>query len=196
MALAMSSETRWWLGWVTLLPLFYAIRVLRPLRAFIAGAFWGGCLFASAATIGVAEFAPGPLSLALVTLVPGTYAALGAILTRQIGFSPYLLALGWMCVELAVSPVSLHRGLLAGTQGDAAFLRLLGSFTGYALVGFLVAYFNALLFNVLSQVPFGAVSEARLHVPADCGRRLISVDSLDYLSYLIRPSRPRAPPPV
>ena len=33
MALAIESTSHWWIGWVALLPLFFAIRVLSPLRA-------------------------------------------------------------------------------------------------------------------------------------------------------------------
>lgn len=192
MAFALASPSRSWLGWVTLLPVFYAIRVLSPARALAAGGFWGACLFAFAARLN-AEFDPSWSSAALLTAVPALYAAGGAFLTRRAGFSPYLLALGWMGVELALSPVGLHQGLLAGTQGDSPILHLVGSFTGYAVLGFVVAYVNALLFTVLAQVPLCGRG-LRVVLPSSEERRLVPTEVLTLLSSLIRPSRPRAPP--
>ena len=39
MAAAIGSESYWWLGLITLLPLFNAIRILSPVRAGACGAF-------------------------------------------------------------------------------------------------------------------------------------------------------------
>lgn len=192
MAFAMTSPNRWWLGWITLVPVFYAIRVLTPVRAFAAGSFWGACIFAAASSFH-ADFAPGLGSLGLLILIPGLYSSGGALLTRRAGFSPYLLALGWMGVELALSPLGLHQGLLVGTQGDSPILHLVGSFTGYAVLGFLVAYINALLFTVLATVPLCGGS-LRVVLPPVGERRLLPADVLIALSTLILPSQPRAPP--
>src|SRR3972149_6444443 len=128
MALAIESPKFVWLGWVTLLPLFYAIRVLFPARAFVSGAFWGYCLFLASAAFARTEIAPSLGSLTLLSLIPGAYCYFGAALTRRIGFSPYLMALGWIGVELALRPLGMHCGLLAGTQGDGMVVRVVGSF--------------------------------------------------------------------
>ncbi|MGB2988160.1 MAG: hypothetical protein WBE26_20010, partial [Phycisphaerae bacterium] len=46
MAHAITSPGYSWLGWLTLLPLFFAIRVCRPVIATLSGAVWGFSLFA------------------------------------------------------------------------------------------------------------------------------------------------------
>ena len=194
MGVAIASPAYWWLGWVTLLPLFYSIRVLSPGLAFCAGSFWGCCLFFASFLDGGPRIAPNLLSLAFLTLTPGLYASFGAGLTRQVGFSPYLLALGWVWVEFALRPVGLRYGLLAGTQGNGAVLGVIGSFTGYVLVAFLVAYVNATLLSVLSQVRV-TVAQPRLVTGASGPqRRVIPLDLPSYLSRLFHPAQPRAPP--
>lgn len=193
MSVAVATPGYGWLGWVTLFPLFYAIRVLRPGVAFAAGAFWGLSLFV-AVSISSVGFSSNLASLGLMTIVPGVYAALGAKLTRQVGFSPYLLALGWMGVELALSPLGLHNGLLLAAQGDTPVLHVLGSFTGYAVVAFVVAYLNAMLFTVLSDIRLVGGSLPRISVALGTVRRFVSADVPFLSSHLLQPSSPRAPP--
>jgi apolipoprotein N-acyltransferase len=194
MAIAMDSGARWWLGWITLLPLFYSIRVLKPAAAFTAGAFWGASLFAAVSLAGSAPFSGGFGSLLLISAVPGLYAGAGALLTRQVGFSPYLLALGWMGVELALSPLGLPHGLLVATQGDSPALQVVGSLTGYAVVAFLVAYLNAVVFCVLSEVPLHRGVLPRISACPAGAQRLVLAEVQLHTSYLIRQSHPRAPP--
>jgi apolipoprotein N-acyltransferase len=194
MALAMEPPQRVWLGWVTLLPLFYAIRVLSPARAFVAGAFWGACLFVSSVVFANTAIAPTFASLVLLALIPAVYAYLGAALTQRIGFSPYLMALGWIGVEFALRPLGLHYGLLAGTQGDGFVIRIVGSFAGYVLVAFLVALVNATLVSVLSEVRL-SLSIPRLVPKAGAAeRRFLFTELPSYLLHLIRAAQPRAPP--
>lgn len=193
MSATASSESNWWLGWVSLFPIFYAIRVLRPLHAAAAGSFWGACVFSAASAMHPGLIG-GPAALGLLVLVPGIYAAIGAALTRQIGFSPYLLALGWMGVELLLSPLGLHNGLLVATQGDAPLLQAVGSFTGYAVLAFAVAYLNAMLFTVVSDARIGVCSLQRISIPGDGIRRLAPAEVEVRSSPRPRPSNPRAPP--
>jgi len=194
MALAIESPKYVLLGWVTLLPLFYAIRVMSPARAMISGAFWGACLFLASVAFARTEIAPSLASLTLLSLIPGAYCYFGAALTRRIGFSPYLLALGWIGVEVALRPLGLHYGLLAGTQGDGMVVRVVGSFAGYVLVAFLVAYFNAALLSAIADVYVPARS-SRLRVRgASPIRRIFSNDSVIHLRDLIRIGQPRGPP--
>lgn len=196
MAQAMEGPGRWWLGWVALLPLFLSIRVLAPMGAALAGSVWGAALFVFATVATDTLVAPSVASFALLTAVPALYAFVGARLTRQIGFSPFLLALGWVGVEFALRPLGLRYGILATTQGDGLVLRAIGSFAGYALVSFLVAYVNAALLSVLAFVPKG-LSATRL--TRGTGSESRPIDWLDVdLGRLgrIAPSRPRAPPAV
>ena len=194
MARAMEGPGRWWLGWVALLPLFLSIRVLSPLGAALSGAVWGAALFVFATFAAETLVAPSVASFVLICAVPALYGFIGARLTRQIGFSPFLLALGWVGVEFALRPLGLRYGILAATQGDGLVLRAIGSFAGYALVSFLVAYVNAALLSVLACVPKGLVAARIAHgtvsqrEPID--RLEVDLGRLGRLA----PSRPRAPP--
>lgn len=194
MARAIESPEHWWLGWVALLPLFASIRVLSPIRALLAGGLWGLSLFVSAVTVTNAAIVPSVTSFALLCLVPSLYTFLGARLTRQVGFSPYLLALGWVGVELALRPLGLRHGLLAATQGDGWIIRLVGSLAGYALVAFVVAYVNAVLLSVLSRVPVSAAGQRFVRGPSSSMGRRFVLEGWHGLFHLIRPAQPRAPP--
>lgn len=194
MALAMESPQRVWLGWVTLLPLFFAIRVLSPARAMASGAFWGACLFIFSVAFANTAISPTPGSFILLALIPAIYAYLGAALTRRVGFSPYLMALGWIGVEFALRPLGLHCGLLAGTQGDGFVIRAVGSFAGYVLVAFLVAWVNATLVSVLSEVRLSFNAPRLVRKASAAERRFFVRELPSYLLHLIRAAQPRAPP--
>ena len=194
MALAIESPHRVWLGWVTLLPLFYAIQVFSPVRALISGGFWGACLFASSVAFATTDITPSLGSFALLSLIPGAYGYFGAALTWRIGFSPFLLALGWIGVEIALAPLGLRHGLLAGTQGDGLAIRLIGSVAGYALVAFLVAYVNAALLSVLTGVRRGADSSRLIRGSGDPLRSYFSIEFPSYWLHIHRTAQPRAPP--
>jgi apolipoprotein N-acyltransferase len=157
-AAAAQSGQHSWLAWISLLPLFWAIRSLRPLGAALSGALWGGCLYALLAT-GATPTIPSALwTAALLTVVPGAYAASCSLLTRRIGFNALILGLGWIAVEIALRPLSLDRGLLAGTQAGGTLADWVSSFFGYALVALLLVCANASLISILTGV--------RLSVPA------------------------------
>lgn len=194
MALAGGSSGLGWVGWIGLLPLFQAIRVLSPAAAGVAGAFWGVCLFAAASQIGGLSLRSDLVGFALLAVIPALYTSLGAALTRRVGFSPYLLALGWIGVEFSLHPLGLRNGLLAATLGDGFALRVLGSFAGYVLVAFLVAYINAALLCVLSEVRFSAGS-TRFSTGGSSGvRRISSRDTFVLLRSFLRQVQPRGPP--
>ena len=193
-ATAVGSPTHAWMGWLSLLPLFVAIRVLRPLRASVCGALWGGCLFAFCVAAGRTTVSANLASFTLLTAIPALYTLLGAGLTRWIGFSPFVLGVGWMGVELALAPLGLHSGLLAGTQDQTALMDYIGRALGYVLVGFLVAYVNAALVAVLGHVRLSVPRFVPTTASPDCGRSLIS-QILGCLSlFALQPSHPRAPP--
>ena len=157
MALSLRLEDARWLGWITLLPLFLSIRVLCPLESMLAGGFWGLMLAAFSSHGSDASLVPGFRSYALLTLVPALYAAVASRVTRQVGFHPLLLGLGWVGVELALQPLTVRNGLLAATQGDGLAIRAIGHLGGYLCVAFLVAYVNASLLEMLTVVcPVGS----------------------------------------
>lgn len=194
MAYAIASPDHWWLGWVTLLPLFAVIQRCSPQAAACFAASWGAGVFSFSLLFGDTTLTPSVLSLATLTLVPAGYAWFGAKLTRQIGFSPYLLALGWMGVEFALRPVGLKHGLLASTQGDGLLLGALGSFSGYVLVAFLVAYVNAALLTVLGRIPLSNSGSRYLRRTANTPKRHFVLDVPSFLHHVARPAQPRAPP--
>lgn len=182
------------LGCLTLLPLFAAIRVCRPLGAGLAGAVWGLSLYAfSVAGIGRA-IEPSALSLALLTGVPAVYACLGACLTRWIGFSPLVLGVSWMGIELALTAMGLQGGLLVGAFTAGTSLNWASQAFGYVVTAFLVAYFSALLLDALSRVQVVLGGRPLAIAPPDAARRLLPKESLRVLTHLIHLVQPRAPP--
>jgi apolipoprotein N-acyltransferase len=104
------------------------------------------------------------------------------------------MALGWIGVELALRPLGLHCGLLAGTQGDGFVIRAVGSFAGYVLVAFLVAWVNATLVSVLSEVRLSFSAPRRVRKAIAAERRFLVTELPSYLLHLIRAAQPRAPP--
>lgn len=195
MSVAIARPQYWWLGWITLLPLFQAMRVLCPVRAMACGVLWGTAVYGFGTTVTQTGIVRGVDSLLLLSLIPGVYAYAGACLTQRIGFVPFMLALGWVGVEFALCPLGLRQGLLAGTQGDAVMFRTVGSAAGYVVVAFVVAYINAALLSVLSGVA-RRIRKQRfvLRGSLDARRPFIAVGALQDLFCLIGPLQPRAPP--
>ncbi len=141
-----------WLGWITLFPLFVTIRVSTPFRAMACGAFWGMSLFVFLTIPSEPVITITPFSCILLTLIPAIYAFLGSTLTRWLGFSPFILAVGWMAVEFALSPMGFRHGLLASAQGDGWLMLVVGQTFGYTFVAFIAAYFCACLVTALDKV--------------------------------------------
>ena len=191
---ALASPDHRWAGWGALLPLFISIRLFTPPWAMLAGAFWGASLYIWMMATSEIGIAPGIVSLSLLTGVPAAYTYLGARLTRQVGFSPYLLALGWMGVELAMLPLGLHRGLLVGAQGDGLLIHWIGNFAGCVLLAFLVAYVSASVFEALSRVRVGIGPRRLAFGPLGAARRILPQEAFSSLFHFSRATRPRAPP--
>lgn len=194
MAFAMASPSWGWLGLMTLLPLFQGIRVLSPRLAGMGGALWGASLAVGSWALGNSTIDGSVLSFVFLTAVPGAYAWFGAGLTRRVGFSPYLLALGWIGVEFALHPLGLKLGLLAATQGDGFALRALGSFAGYVLVAFLVAYFNAALLSAIAEVAKSCRPRPLIRRAGRSVRPFIAREAIVQLREFIRQVQPRGPP--
>jgi len=183
-----------WLAWVSLLPLFQAIRTLRPALAAMAGGLWGFCLFGFAAVGAAPVIAPTVLSLILLTAMPAFYCGIGARVTRWIGFNPFVLGLGWVGVELAIRPLGMPLGLLAGTQSGSALVQWGGRVLGYVFIAFLVAVANASLIALLSCTcwPIQArrfLADGPQAEVCRLGRPVFAVQR-----FTLRESFPRAPP--
>lgn len=193
MAIAIKDPSLWWLGWFTLIPLFISIRVSRPGLAGAFGALWGGSLFAFG-ILYTGTMSASLVALAALMVVPGFYGYFSARLTRHVGFSPYLLALGWIGVEVALGPFGLRHGLLAATQGDGALVHAFGSFAGYALVAFAVAYINAAFVSALEEVK-AAAGGTRFAPRSTPAAALVGIyDDFCVRIHLLRPAQARAPP--
>lgn len=147
---AAQSGQHSWLAWISLLPLFWAIRSLGPLGATLSGALWGGCLYGFLAAGATPAVPPALWTTALLTVVPGAYAASCSLVTRRLGFNPLVLGLGWVVVEFAVRPLGLPSGLLASTQTGGVLANVLSSLFGYAFVALLLVCGNASLVSILS----------------------------------------------
>ncbi|MEE8143697.1 MAG: hypothetical protein V3T77_11395 [Planctomycetota bacterium] len=145
------------LAWIGLIPLLLAIRSLTSKASSLAGVLWGVGFYLSAVVWVAPQLAVQPWALLLLLVVPGTYAGLGALLTRKIGFCPFILAVGWILVELGLQPLGLHSGLLAAAPVESPFFQTLGGLLGYAYVAFFVVLVNASIIVILSK--------ARLQLP-------------------------------
>ncbi len=194
MALAVGVRPHPWLGLITLLPLLRAVQVLTPVGALACGAAWGMSLYGFASGMEMTAVAPGVGSFLLLTLIPAAYGYVGARITRRIGFSPFVLGVGWMLVECALRPLALRHGLLAGTQGDGWLVTVVGRAFGYVLVAFIVAFASAWLLAIISRI------RLRITLPGlqlgldEAGRWLWHVIPAGRPCFVPCPSRPRAPP--
>jgi apolipoprotein N-acyltransferase len=193
-AAAVGSPTHAWVGWLSLLPVFFAIRLLRPLRALICGAVWGASLYVFCVAGGRTGVPATASSFVLLAGIPALYTYAASALTRWIGFSPFVLGVGWMGVELALAPLGLHSGLLSGSQDQTVLMDYIGRALGYVLVGFLVAYVNALLVEVFGRA---CLRLPRPFLIKRSGNGILFLRSqIDGCLTLVtlQPSNPRAPP--
>ncbi|MFC1475555.1 hypothetical protein ACFLQW_00960 [Candidatus Zixiibacteriota bacterium] len=194
MAIAISSPDHGWMAWICLLPLFLAIQILSPLGAGIAGAFWGLCFYIFAVIVIGGTISPSLKSLLLLTGAPAIYASGGAYLTRRLGFRPFLLALGWIGVELALIPLGLGAGLLAGTQGDSVHYHWIGRIFGYVFLAFLIAGANVLLLDILCEARLQIPCRILCVTPRESGINHKSSFYLRLRQLADSRARPRAPP--
>ena len=195
-AFAIGSGGHAWLGWIILPPLFVAIRTLLPVRAMACGALWGVCVYLFAALVVETGVTTTLLSFALLAAAPAIYAYLCARVTRGLGFCALLLGFGWIGVELALKPLGLHHGLLAGTQGDGALVHTVGGLFGSVFVAFVIAFVNAALLSILSEFRLRLPRLFSASTMSDPGR-LLPLDSTFFAPLLlVQPGQPRAPPVV
>ena len=195
-AQCVGSARHVWVGWISLVPLLFSIRLLDPLRALLGGLLWGISLFGfSTALAAESNVTATWLSFFLLTLVPGIYTGLGAWCTRLAGFQPLVLGFGWMGVELALHPLGLNRGLLAGTFGDGWFIQVVGNLLGYVFAAFLVVLIGASLTSLLLSPHLGGITRSSLDDLQDAIRATRSQQCTYFWVLGVHPGAPRAPPP-
>jgi apolipoprotein N-acyltransferase len=194
MAAALQSSSVSWLAWVGLLPLFLAVRIFGPLRAALAGAIWGACLYGFASSGPDPSIAPQLPAFVLLVYLLGVYAACASLVTRAIGFNPIVLAIGWILLESGLKPLNLHYGLLASTQTDGLLHAWFGRALGYVFVAFLVAYANASLLAFLTHARWGVLPRQVLTRLVEVEVRRITEAIRRVQKIAIPQAHPRAPP--
>lgn len=176
------------------MPLFLAIRFLTPFRAMFCGALWGFCLNAFLISGYGQTTTPLADSFALLIMIPAIYAFAGSQFTRRIGFSPLLLAFGWVGVEFALRPLGLGYGMLATTQENGGILQVVGGPLGYLFVAFLIALINAKLLSFVNDARF-KTGKAILLLRSGEPRAWVSSRSCPGILVFAADSfRPRGPP--
>lgn len=184
-----------WLSWFALIPVFIAIRFLRPMASAACGALWGFSVFAYGAISGGNGIEANVTSAALLTLAPAAFACFGAFATRRRGFDPLILGLGWAAVEFVLNPIRLRYGLIASAQIDNSALLLLGHTGGYIVVAFLVAFICATFLGAVTEAVCAAIPRTlRVIAAGDIGLRLHLSGWVLQADRFLVPSQPRAPP--
>jgi apolipoprotein N-acyltransferase len=194
-SLSMAGPSASWLAWISLVPLFWTIKFLRPRHALHGGMLWGVSLYLFAAAGGVIP--RGALSLTLLICLPAAYAGIGSLVTRRVGFSALTLALGWVLVEFALRPIGLEQGFLARTQADSALLNGVADALGYVFVAFIVVGANAWLLEFMADTRF-VVPRLCTVLDRACAESHLVAASMGWPvgdSHVLL-ARPRAPPEV
>lgn len=194
MVLVVGSPAWSGLAWISLLPLFAAVRFLRPIPAVLAGGWWGLCLYLFSIAGAAPSVSSTLSSLVLLAAVPAVYAGLGTLATRAFGFNPVILGLGWIAVEVALQPVGLDRGLLGGAQAEGTRLHWATEVLGYISVAFLVACANASLLAFLSRARWTGTRQWSLSGVPHSERRPFGHVSCWVQLLALRQAYPRAPP--
>ena len=194
LAVAIGTPRYTWLAWLTLLPLLISVRKLYPLGATGAGALWGACVYLFSATGVNDALTPGALCLALLTGVPALYACLCAWLTGRFGFSPLVLGLGWVGAEVALKPLGLSNGLIAGVPGDGTLIQWVGGVFGYVLEAFLIVFTCASLLAFLHGLRITVARPRPALSPPLPTERLEPQRVSCFPLWAFIPSQPRAPP--
>ena len=193
-ALASVFPSHRWLAWIGLIPLFITVRLMTPFRAALWGAVWGTGLYLFFNQLTGQAMSHAILPAVALAAIAAAYTGLGTVFTRRYGFSPLALALGWIAIELVTHPLGLTRCLVPGVAGDGPLTRLITDIFGYAFVGFIVAYINAVLLSVAWGLYAGCHSTRRFRLSADNGHLLYHYPECVVWAIEGSPSPPRAPP--
>jgi len=126
---------------------------------------------------------------------PAVYAGLASWLTQRIGYSAFVLGVGWMAVELVFSRLEFNIGLLGSAQPGGSILSWLAHALGSVFVGFIIAYVNAACVALASRIRLPL--SRQLMVSSACIHELGELTkSIALVRFVLRSSQPRAPPTV
>lgn len=194
-SIAAASPSTPWLAWLALLPLLAMTRRQSLRQAWLGGVWWGLSFFAIASSPACGGLLKASVpAAALLIVLPGGFTLAGAWLNRRLGFSPLLMALGWMGLELALQPLGLRHGLLAATQGDGALMHMVGGLLGYTFVAFLIAYANAWLLTLAGAIRWSYGPTRLSAIRLSAGRRLPAMAENALVSAVLGSTRARPPP--
>jgi hypothetical protein len=187
-----------WIAWVGVFPLLLVIKSVTPIRAMLFGAVWGASIFVLSLLIpGTESHIPHTVpSLTLLTIVPALYALAGGMLTRWIGFCPFILALGWFGVELGLVPLGIANGFLSHTQVDIGLTYVINGSFSFGFLGFLIVFISSLIIRIAEVIQFRRLGTQLFSIFVQVSDYAIHPDSfLDYSPEIIlQPAKPRAPP--
>ncbi len=146
-----SAEVQGWAiwGWLALVPIFLVIRTLPAPRAALAGMWWGFA-YAIARVIFTPEGGASSVAdLIAPVFIIGGYCFSASHLVRRIGFSPFILALGWIGVEFALGAFGWRAGLLDASVEAGAIGAWLSPLTGTIVAALVMAWASAMLAHVV-----------------------------------------------
>ena len=197
LSMEVAARSHPWLAWITLIPLLAAVRVLTPRNSLFCGALWGSSFFAFLASAQQPVVEPTLTAFALLTGAPAIFAFAAAWFTRRFGFNPLILGAGWAGVELALIPLGLGGGLLAGPHSEAAgaFGGVLYQVFGYVCLAAFITAANGLLVAILSRACV-AIGGSRSYIRGVAGNthRVFRSEVPVWSLLPVTSARPRAPP--
>jgi len=132
-------------------------------------------------------------SLLIVAAVPTLYAGLGSAITRRIGFSPFVLAAGWLSVEFLVALTTTSDGILQVPFTESAVLNWLAHSLGTVFVGFVSALAAGTFVAIANRV-CSSVDHARPRISSEIRRTIFSPLFAVVVRGLHSPRQSRAPP--
>ncbi|MEK6674186.1 MAG: hypothetical protein AABZ47_00860 [Planctomycetota bacterium] len=185
-----------WLSWFALIPLFVSIAVLRPARACLAGALWAGSFAASSAFLDAVPISLPSIGTLILLASVSIYTAVGARITRRIGFNPFILGLGWLAVEVVLdfsSPQGRGR-LFTSVPSQHGLMGCVGHTLGYLFVALVVALANGLLLAVLGGIRLPFPARPRRTYVTERVSSIVEFVDRHYRVYLLASLQPRAPP--
>jgi hypothetical protein len=179
-------------GYVALVPLFAAIRLLKPAGALACGALWGGHLYFGL-VLSDAGRITSPVPGLLFVFIPALYAGVASAFTGRFGFRPLLLALGWIGPELLLHRFASTSGLPTQATAWSSLFGTCSRIFGWLAVVVLVVYVNAKLVAVLGN--WGIESRQTVRAPRTAaGCVLFTASAACPQSVSLHAQAPRAPP--
>lgn len=180
---------------LALFPLFAVIRYMHPKAAVSAGAFWAlllALIFQGGSDLGLINYLPAVIWIGAV----GLYCGGGAWFTRRFGFSPIILAVGWVVMELALKAllISVPAEMIAVSNNSVT--QVIATALGYICVALIIVILNATL--ILSLGKMSLTMSCR----AVCGMISQFCHQTHERGFTFKawtgmsPTRPRAPPQV